>query len=140
MLTLFAILGGALSAITVAQNGDLALYLGTYRATVLVHVVGLITILLFLLARREKFRWDPATPRYAYLGGALGVFTVLGCNASFAALGVSVPVALMLLGQTMLGAAIDQFGLFGAQKHPFQPRHLISLGLIACGIAVMIAL
>ncbi len=140
MLTLFAILGGALSAITVAQNGDLALVMGTYRATVLVHVVGLITILLFLLLRREKFRWQRATPWFAYLGGAFGVFTVLGCNASFAALGVSVPVALMLLGQTLLGAAIDQFGLFGAIKHPFKPQHLISFALIAGGIAVMIAL
>jgi len=138
MLILLTILGGALMACTVAQNGDLSLYFGNFRGTVLVHLVGLVTILLFLLIRREKFRWDRTTPWYAYFGGVMGVLTVYGCNVSFAALGVSVPVALMLLGQTVLGAAVDQFGLFGAEKHPFKPQHLISFALVAGGIAVML--
>ncbi|MDD3214796.1 MAG: DMT family transporter, partial [Eubacteriales bacterium] len=93
MLELLAVLSGVLSAITVAQNGDLALYLGNTRSTVVVHAVGLVTILLFLLFRREKPRWDRATPWYGYFGGIMGVLTVLGCNARFAALGVSVSVA-----------------------------------------------
>jgi osmoprotectant transport system permease protein len=46
-------------------------------------------------------------------------------------------VALMLLGQTLLGAAIDQFGWLGAEKRPFKPRHALSFLLIAGGIAVM---
>lgn len=138
MLELLAILSGALAAISVAQNGDLALYLGNIRSAVVVHAVGLATILLVLLVRREKFRWDHSTPWYGYFGGIMGVLTVLGCNASFAALGVSVSVALMLLGQTLLGAAIDQFGLLGAARHPFQPAHLISFALIAGGIAIML--
>ena len=70
-----------------AQNGDLSLYFGNFRGTVLVHLVGLVTILLFLLIRREKFHWDRTTPWYAYFGGVMGVLTVYGCNASFAAQG-----------------------------------------------------
>ena len=138
MLAIFAILSGALIAVTVVQNGDLALYLGNYHATALVHAVGIVTILLWLLIRREKFTWNRLTPWYAYMGGVLGVLTVLGSNLSFAALGVSVSMALMLLGQTLMGVAVDQFGLFGAQKHPFQPAHAISLALIIGGIAVML--
>ena len=138
MLIFLAILSGALSAITVVQNGDLSLYLGNYQATVLVHAVGLLTILTVLLIRRERFRWDPQTPWYHYFGGVMGVLTVLGCNLSFAALGVSVSVAMMLLGQTLMGAAVDQFGLFGARRRPFRPAHLISFTLIVGGIAVML--
>ena len=90
MLAIFAILSGALIAITVVQNGDLALFMGNYHATALVHAVGIVTILLWLWLRREKFIWNRQTPWYAYMGGVLGVLTVLGSNLSFAALGVSV--------------------------------------------------
>jgi transporter family-2 protein len=138
MLAFLAIVSGALIAITVVQNGDLALYMGNYLATVLVHLVGLITILLVLAIRRDPFRRDRTTPWYGYFGGVLGVLTVLGSNMSFAALGVSVSVAMMLLGQTLMGVAVDQFGLFGAERRPFKPQHLISVGLIVGGVAVMV--
>ncbi len=138
MLAFLAVLGGALISITVVQNGNLALYLGNIRGTVLVHGVGLLTIVLVLLLSRTRFQWNRKTPWYGYLGGVLGVLTVLGSNASFAALGVSVSLALMLLGQALMGVAVDQFGLFGAQKRPFQPAHLISFGLLFGGILVML--
>ena len=138
MLVFLAILSGALISITVAQNGNLALYLGNIRATTLVHVVGLVTVLLLLLLTRTRFQWSRKTPWYGYLGGALGVLSVLGSNASFAALGISVSLAVMLLGQAFMGMAVDQFGLFGAEKRPFQPAHLISIALIIGGILVML--
>ncbi|MEA4997858.1 MAG: DMT family transporter [Candidatus Limiplasma sp.] len=138
MLIFLAILSGALISITVVQNGNLALYLGNIRATSLVHAVGLITVLLVLLVTRTRFQWSRKTPWYGYLGGAMGVLTVLGSNASFAALGVSVSLAIMLLGQTLMGVAVDQYGLFGAEKRPFQPAHLISFALIIGGILVML--
>lgn len=138
MLSFLAILAGALIALTVVQNGDLALYFGNYLGTVMVHVVGLATILAVLLARRTPIRWDRKTPWYAYFGGVLGVLTVLGCNRSFATLGVSVSVAMLLLGQTAMGAAVDQFGLFGAEKRPFAAAHVLSFVLIAGGIGVML--
>ncbi len=138
MPAFLAVLSGIIVAITIAQNGDLALYFGSIRGTVIVHLVGLVTILLWMLLRRDKFHWDTATPWYGYLGGVMGVLTVYGCNLGFATLGVSVSVALMLLGQTLLGAAIDQFGLLGAQKRPFQPQHLFSFLLVIGGIVTMI--
>ncbi len=138
MPSMLAILAGVLIAVTVVQNGDLAQYFGNYLGTVLVHVVGLFTILAVLAARRTPLRWDRHTPWYAYLGGVLGVLTVLGSNISFAGLGVSVAVAMMLLGQTAMGAAVDQFGLFGAQRRPFKPAHILSFALIAGGVGVML--
>jgi len=138
MPALLTVIAGALAAIAIVQNGDLALYLGNYRSTVIVHLVGLVSLTLWLIIRRERFRLDPATPWYGYTGGILGVFTVLGCNLTFASLGVSVSVALMLLGQTVFGAAVDQFGLFGVTRRPFQKAHLLSFTLIVAGIVVML--
>ncbi|NLI21986.1 MAG: DMT family transporter [Clostridiales bacterium] len=138
MLALLAVISGVLISVTVVQNGDLAAWYGNHQATVLVHLVGLATILLWMAVRGEKLRWNRGTPWYGYMGGVLGVLTVLGCNLSFASLGVSVSVAVMLLGQVVTGLLVDHFGLFGADRRPFQPRHLISLALIAGGVAVMI--
>jgi bacterial/archaeal transporter family-2 protein len=139
MLTLLAVFAGALAAVSIAQNGDLSAYLGNFRATVVVHAVGLATILLWLLLRRRKIVRDPATPWYAYFGGVLGVLTVYVSNLGLAALGISATVALMLLGQTLMGAAVDQFGLLGTERRPFRPQHLISFALVAGGIVVMLA-
>lgn len=138
MLALLAVISGVLISVTVVQNGDLAAWYGNHQATVLVHLVGLATILLWMAVRGEKLRWNRGTPWYGYFGGVLGVLTVLGCNLSFASLGVSVSVAVMLLGQVVTGLLVDHFGLFGADRRLFQPRHLISLALIAGGVAVMI--
>ena len=68
------------------------------------------------------------------------MITVLGCNLSFATLGVSVSVAMLLLGQALMGVAVDQFGLFGAPKRPFKRAHLLSFTLIIGGVAVMLLL
>lgn len=138
MLAILTMLGGVLLAVTIVQNGDLALYMGNYHATVLVHIVGLVMVLLLVLVKREKIALDRATPWYGYFGGVLGVLTVLGCNLTFATLGVSVSVAMMLLGQTLMGVAVDQFGLFGAERRPFKPRHAFSFALIIAGVVIML--
>ena len=54
MPSLLAVICGALAAIAIAQNGDLALYLGNYRSTVVVHLVGLVSLLLWLMIRRDR--------------------------------------------------------------------------------------
>ena len=99
---------------------------------------GLLSLLLWLALRRVPFRWDRHTPWYGYLGGVMGVVTVLGANTCVASLGVTVPVAMMLVGQTLAGLAIDQFGFFGAIRRPLRPAHGVSLLLIAAGVAVLL--
>ncbi len=137
MLTFLAILSGSLLAITIAQNGDLAVYHGNYHATVMVHAVGLVCILIWMLLKRERFRIDPKTPFVYLMGGVLGVLTVVLNNLCFVELGVSITLALGLLGSCLAGGIADHFGLFGLTKKPFRRQHILSLGLIAAGTAVM---
>lgn len=137
MLSLLSILSGAIIAVMIVQNGGLAGLYGNYHSTVIIHVVGLVTILLWILLRREKFHWDKTTPWPYYLGGTLGVATVVANSVSFAALGVSLTLALGLLGQCLAGGFVDHFGLFGMPKLPFRKQHLVSFGLIVAGIVVM---
>ncbi|MDD3411616.1 MAG: DMT family transporter [Eubacteriales bacterium] len=140
MVSLFTLLGGALLAVTVMQNGDLAAFMGNYRATVAVHGVGLITLLAWMLLRREKFHLDRRMPWLYYMGGVLGVLTVVCLNLTYAELGVSVSLALGLLGQSLMGGIIDQFGLFHSVKRPFCRQHILSFALIIGGIVVMLVM
>lgn len=137
MLTLLSILSGMLISIMVAQNGALSEMLGNYRATVIVHGVGLIAILLWMLIRKQKFSLQKGLPWYDYLGGSLGVLNVVFTNLCFPTLGVSVTLALGLLGQAAVGAVIDHFGLLGFQRLRFRKEHILSFGLIVAGILVM---
>lgn len=140
MLVALSLLSGALIALTVAQNGELALLFGNYHATVLVHGVGLAAILLWMLLRKEKPTWNRSTPWPYVLGGVFGVLTVVLNNLCFVSLGVSLTLALGLLGQCLAGGLIDHLGLFGLPKLPFRRGHVLSFGLIAAGLVLMLTL
>lgn len=138
MLIFLSILSGILIAVTVAQNGDLAVVFGNYHGTVLVHVVGLVTIVLWMLIRREKPSLNRKTPWPYYFGGALGVLTVVWNNLCFSSLGISLTLSLGLLGQCVAGGVVDHLGWFGMAKRRFQKQHLVSFALIIGGILMML--
>ena len=137
MLLFLSIVSGAFISVMLVQNGGLAEQFGNYRSSVIVHIVGLTCILLWMFLRREKFRWDKTTPPAYYLGGVLGVITVVTSNLCFFSLGVSLTLALGLFGQCLFGGIVDHFGLFGLPMVPFRKQHLISFGFIISGIAIM---
>jgi len=121
----------------IAVNGGLTTHYGVYTATIIIHLVGLAVIIVVVLYKRERF--FPA--RYAwflYMGGAIGVFTTVANNLSFGRISVSAILALGLLGQSVTGFVIDQYGLLGMKKYPFAKQQLIGLSLILAGIGAMI--
>ncbi|MCL2217970.1 MAG: DMT family transporter [Defluviitaleaceae bacterium] len=137
MFYFLSLLTGVLVTIMVAVNGRLTGFYGLYSATVMIHIVGLILISLVVLFKRE----NPFAKRYSwflYLGGAIGVVTTVSNNLAFGRISVSALLALGLLGQSISGIIIDQYGLFGMPKHLFTRRKLIGLTLIIAGIVSMI--
>ena len=137
MLSLLSVISGILIAVMIVQNGSLAEQSGNYTSSIVVHAVGLVAILLWMFFRREKFRWDARTRWPYYLGGVLGVLTVVANNLCFFSLGVSLSLALGLLGQCIAGGVVDHFGLFGLPRLPFLKQHILSFGLIVSGIVMM---
>ena len=137
MYYLISLFMGVLISIMVAVNGGLTQTYGIYSATVIIHVVGLILITAVVLAKKERmfpgrFAW------FLYTGGAIGVLTTVFNNLSFGRISVSAILALGLLGQSVSGLIIDQYGLLGMPKHPFTRQKLFGLTLILIGIASMI--
>lgn len=128
---------GTLIAVMIMINGTLSNALGNYTSTMIIHIIGLITIILVLLASRQKFIFNKNVPFYLYSAGAIGVFTVLFNNLTFSSLGVSLTLALGLLGQSVASVIIDHFGLFGMKVMKYQKKKLIGLVFIISGIVVM---
>jgi len=133
-----SLLMGILLAVMVTLNGKLSNQYGIYSATVIMHVIGFISILVILLVKREKpfiklHNW------FLYLGGAIGVITIVFNNLAFGRISVSAILALGLLGQIVTGLLIDQFGFINMPKHSFKKQKSIGLLLIIIGIVIMIS-
>lgn len=137
MNILLAIFSGVLIAFMITLNGGLSKLYGNYNSTVLIHIVGLISIIIVLILKKSKIKGLRGIPLYLYSAGAIGVLTVFFNNIGFASLGVSIPLALGLFGQTITSVIIDQFGLLGMEKVTFHKKKYFGLLLIVAGITVM---
>lgn len=128
---------GALISIMVLFNGTLANHLGNYGSSVIIHLVGFIGIILILILSKKRIHFDKNLPLYYYSAGAIGVVTVIFNNISFSKLGISIPLALGLLGQSLVSIIIDHFGLMGVKKTPFNRKKIIGLSIISLGVFLM---
>ena len=137
MFYFISLLMGILISVMIAVNGGLTTQYGVYSATVIIHIVGLILITAVVLIKRERF-FPGRYTWFLYLGGAIGVLTTVFNNISFGRISVSAMLALGLLGQSVAGLVIDQYGLLGMRKHPITKQKLIGLTLILAGIVSMV--
>lgn len=138
MFTLFAIISGVLNTVTVMQNGDLTEFYGAYSGTVLVHLVGLVTVLMIYAFMRRSLPAQQKAPAWMYMGGVIGVGTVVFMTGAYRYIDVTALTALGLLGQTLSSIVVDQFGLFGSEKHSFHMGRCWAVLAVAAGAAVMI--
>lgn len=135
MPAMLGTLVGFLYSIMNLFNARLSQTYGNSFAIVLIHIAGLICIL--PLTFKSLFKKHTAKP-WMYIGGLLGIFTVITSNIGVTALGVTATLSLTLLGQLICSMAFDQFGLWGFAKTRFKIEKAISLVLIAMGVAVML--
>lgn len=73
-----------------------------------------------------------------YTGGMIGVLTVIFNVITVNALGVALLTAFGLLGQMITALILEQNGWLGSIQRKMNPLKLISLGIVALGIGVMI--
>ncbi len=137
MYQLLVLLVGVLISVMVSVNGDLSNSLGTYYASVIIHMVGTLFALVVCYIKKEKIRKKVVVPFWAYLGGVLGVVTTLFNNYAFTHTSMMSIVALGLLGQSITSNIIDAFGWFGMKKHPISNTTWIGLALSCVGVAIM---
>jgi bacterial/archaeal transporter family-2 protein len=132
-----AVFIGLLISIMVTFNGTLDSYTGNYLSILIIHIVGLITVILTLVVKREKIIFNEKVPFYMFSGGAIGVLLVLLNNLCFGNLGVSLTLSLGVFGQLVLSIIIDHFGLWGMDIYKFNKKKLIGFAIMLVGIVVM---
>lgn len=138
MYYFISILTGLLIASTIAMNGELTVNYGLYSASVFIHISGLVLISVMLIIKKLNPFLRNKTTLPLYLGGVVGVLTVIFTNLSFGKISVSAILALGLLGQCIASLVIDQFGILGMPKHPFRISKLIGIAFVLAGIVFMI--
>ena len=142
---------GALISVMILFNGSMSSTVGNGMALVLIHFTGLITLLLVFLSQKitkrnnligESPNWGKLKniPLYLLSAGAIGIFIVTFNNVSFLNIGMSLTLALGLLGQALIALVFDHFGFMGLEKVKFRKKKLIGLGMITLGIIVMTVL
>lgn len=137
MYSLYSVFIGVLIAIMIGLNGTLSNYLGNYSSSLVIHFIGLITISLLLFIKENKITFKKEVPLYIYSGGAIGLIIVLCNNITFNSLGVSLTVALGLLGQSIASIVVDSYGLFNIKIVKFNKKKILGLTLISIGIIIM---
>lgn len=137
MYNFLSLLIGILIAIMIAFNGILSDGLGNYSSLVIIHLIGFVAILGILIYKNIKISFKNNLPLYLYIAGSISVLTVLINNLTFAVIGVSLPVALGLLGQLTTSLAFDNYGFLGMKKVNFSKKKFIGLSIIMIGIIIM---
>ncbi|HIP22611.1 MAG TPA: DMT family transporter [Rhodobacteraceae bacterium] len=75
-------------------------------------------------------------PKHLFLAGFLVAFYVLSITFVAPRFGVGNAVFFVLLGQLISAAAIDHYGLFGAQISPLSLTRATGIALMAAGVFV----
>ena len=138
MTQFLAVLSGLVISVMVLINSELSVVYGTALATVIIHVVGLALIGVITAFAKKPPRQK--APWYLLCGGFVGVFLTYSNIYTVTAAGVSLTVALGLLGQCILSLLIDSFGWFGVPRQRFGLKRIGGLVLIAAGATAMLLL
>ncbi|GAB5446442.1 DMT family transporter [Gymnodinialimonas sp.] len=121
-----------------ALNARLGANIGSpaAAATVLFIVAFLTAAATMILTGAEALRAIPAQPRHLFLAGVLVAFYVLSITYVAPTFGVGNAVFFVILGQLVSSAAIDHFGLFGAQVNAVNGLRLAGIAVMALGVAI----
>lgn len=140
MSFLMAAVAGTAMALQGTFNTAAGKVIGTAENTLLVHLIGALTIGVLLLCGVGKgdFSQFRAIPSYGWLGGVLSAVIVFGVIAAMDKLGVGNATAVIILFQISAALVIDCFGLFGAEKIPFAWSRLGGVILLLIGTRLVL--
>lgn len=124
--------------ILAALNARLGQHMGSpVAAAVCLFVVAFLTAAaVVLIAGPGALANATTAPKHLFLAGMLIAFYVLTITWIAPKFGVGNAVFFVLLGQLISAAAIDHFGLFGAQISPLSLVRAAGITVMALGVAI----
>lgn len=133
-----ALISGALMSIQGVFNTQVTKASSIWAANAFVQFTALLVCLgAWLMTDRSSlaavFR---VTPKYMLLGGAIGAFITYTVIKSMDSLGPARAVMLIVVAQLLVAYLIELFGLFGAEKQPWEWRKAIGMAVAVAGIVI----
>ncbi len=130
------LLAGIGIPVLAAMNAALGRTIGApaAAATVLFVVAFLSCLVVALVTGPHQWGKLTTAPRHLFLAGALIAFYVLTITYIAPHFGLGNAVFFVLLGQLLSAAAIDHYGLFGAQVSPLSLTRAGGIALMATGV------
>jgi transporter family-2 protein len=113
--------------------------IGTLEALAFTTVLGaLIAAVVLVVLRRSLNGYADAfsSPKWLWLGAALGVFVVAAITLAGPRIGTTATVALLIAGQLGAALAIDRLGWFGVDRVAVSWARLIGVVLLVAGAAL----
>lgn len=138
MAYIYSLITGSLLAFMISANGIIGEAASNYASSVIIHFIGLLGIVGVLILRKSNFKNLRSIPLWTYTAGLIGILTVLFSNISYTHLGVSLTVALGLLGQSITALLIDHNGWFNLPFNRFNKKKIVGFIIILVGIIMMI--
>ncbi|HEY7707740.1 MAG TPA: DMT family transporter [Gaiellaceae bacterium] len=136
ILTATAGLAGAVQA---AVMGELGERVGIAPALAFAVAISLVCALGLLLVWERSFagvREAAHQPGWLWLGGVMSVFIVLAITVAAPRIGVAATIGIVIAGNLVMGALIDQYGLLGQEQATLTWPRLLGLVLLAIGAAL----
>ena len=140
-LLLTAGVGGLLAA-QAPINGQLGQHIGKLQAAMISFVIGtaLLTVIVFVFAGGfESGVGIGVVPWYYFVGGLLGAAYITTVIFTVGVLGAGGITAATISAQLLTSMLLDQFGLFGLEKHPITWTRVLGVLLLAAGTYLVVA-
>ncbi|MBD8036912.1 DMT family transporter [Solibacillus sp. A46] len=135
IIAFLALIGGAAVAIQSQINAQLSKKVGVLEGATTSFLVG--ALALFFLAfffGKGNFSNVFNVPKWQLIGGLLGALFIVVNIFSVNLIGVAATLMAVIIGQIVVGAIIDHFGLFGGEVFPLNTTKFIALALMFVGI------
>lgn len=134
---LFSILAGALMSIQGVFNSRLTEKIGINESNLVVQGTGFIlSIIIFFILGNGSLKKIGEVNKTYLLGGVIGVAIIYSVIKGISTLGATYAISAILIAQLIVAAAIDGFGLFGAQKITFGINKFIGVIVMIVGIII----
>jgi len=132
IVILIGLVGGAAVGIQGPIAGAMAQRIGGISSSFIVHLSGmLLSGLLLFIRGGEKIRDWQSLPWYMLFSGAFGVILYLTISVTLPRLGGTLMIALIIIGELLVGVLIDHFGWLGVPVHPANLAR-------GCGLALLL--
>ena len=119
--------------------GELGERVGVAPALAFAVLVSLVCAFGILVVWERSFsgvRAAAGEPGWLWLGGVMSVFIVLAITVAAPRIGVAATIGIVIAGNLVMGALIDQYGLLGQEQAPLTWPRILGLILLAVGAAL----